>query len=255
MQLQRTPPHALASPVSPLGWQLARIPTPLSVATWQQLLANHPDEQFQRYIVEGIRLGFRIGFDSSHPTHSSRRNMKSAYEHPQVVQEYLDRELSLQRVLKLQSDEAEAIQGLQLNPFGVIPKRGRPGKWRLIVDLSSPEGMSINDGINAEYCSITYATVDDAVNMVLELGQGTLLAKLDLKEAYRVVPVHPLDRPQLGMHWQGKIYIDGALPFGLRSAPKIFSALADGLLWIMLHNGVERAFHYLDDFLFLGPPG
>ena len=70
-----------------------------------------------------------------------------------------------------------------------------------------------------------------------------------------MVPVHPLDRPWLGMHLQGKIYIDGALPFGLCSTPKIFSALADGPLWIMLHNGMERPFHYLDDFLFLGPPG
>ena len=91
------------------------------------------------------------------------------------------------------------------------------------MDLSSAKGMSINDGINAEYCSITYASVDDAVKMILELGQGTLLAKLDLKEAYQVVPAHPHDRPGLGMHWQRKIYIDGALPFGLFSAPKIFS--------------------------------
>ena len=55
------------------------------------------------------------------------------------------------------------------------------------------------------------------------------------------------------MRWGDTVYIDGALPFGLRSAPKIFSALADGLLWIMLQYGIPRALHYLDDFLFLGP--
>ena len=149
--------------------------------------------------------------------------MKSVYKHPQMIQEY--RELSLQRVLKLQSDEVETIQGLQLNPFGVITKRGHPRKWCLIVDLSSAKGMSINDGINAEYCSITYASVDDAVKMILELGQGTLLAKLDLKEAYQVVPAHPLDRPGLGMHWQRKIYIDGALLLASFLLPKSFPCL------------------------------
>ena len=46
-----------------------------------------------------------------------------------------------------------------------------------------------------------------------------------------------------------------ALPFGLRSAPKIFSAMADALLWIMANNGVNAALHYLDDYLFFGPPG
>ena len=33
----------------------------------------------------------------------------------------------------------------------------------------------------------------------------------------------------LRMKWQGQVYVDAALPFGLRSAPKIFNALADAL--------------------------
>ena len=43
-------------------------------------------------------------------------------------------------------------------------------------------------------------------------------------------------------------------PFGLRSAPKIFSALADGLLWILNSKGWDQSLNYLDDFLLLGPP-
>ena len=49
--------------------------------------------------------------------------------------------------------------------------------------------------------------------------------------------------------------MDGALPFGLRSAPKLFTAMADALLWIMGQHGVREAMHYLDDFLVLGPAG
>ena len=82
-----------------------------------------------------------------------------------------------------------------------------------------------------------------------------MLAKLDLENAYRIVPVHPDDRWLLGMEWGGGWYVDTTLPFGLRSAPKIFTALADGLLWIMGHNGIRRAIHYLDDYLFFGSPG
>ena len=51
---------------------------------------------------------------------------------------------------------------------------------------------------------------------------------------------------------KGELYVDGALPFGLRSAPKLFTALADGLLWIMGRHGITEALHYLDDFLLLG---
>lgn len=46
-------------------------------------------------------------------------------------------------------------------------------------------------------------------------GTGALLAKADIKSAYRLVPVHPDDRMLLGVEWQGSHYIDGMLPFAL----------------------------------------
>ena len=64
-----------------------------------------------------------------------------------------------------------------------------------------------------------------------------------------MVPVHPDDRPLLGMVWEGELFTDSALPFGLRSAPKIFSALADALEWLVRREGVESVMHYLDDYL------
>ena len=45
-----------------------------------------------------------------------------------------------------------------------------------------------------DQCSVTYASVDNAVQLVQELGKGCLIGKLDLKEAYRAIPVHPSDR-------------------------------------------------------------
>ena len=44
------------------------------------------------------------------------------------------------------------------------------------------------------------------------------------------------------------------LPFGLRSAPKIFTALMDGLEWVLRQRGIEWIWHYLDDFIMIGPP-
>ena len=77
---------------------------------------------------------------------------------------------------------------------------------------------------------------------------------MDLHQAYRNIPVHADDHPLLAIRWGQHKYVDIALPFGLRSAPKIFSAVADALAWIIAANGVTRQLHYLDDFLFLGPP-
>ena len=208
------------------------IVTPLRVEAWHSYLHQFPDKRFSGFILRGLQEGFRIGFESLRPYRSSNRNMKSAHEHPKAVQTYmyLDREASLRRIFPLTEEEARAEQRIQISPFGVIPKRGKPGKWRLIIDLSSPAGLSVKDGVTQELCSISYTSVDEVVKLIQRLGRGTLLAKMDLKEAYRAVPVHPADRPLLSMQWRGTTFVDGALPFGLRFAPKLFSALADGLL-------------------------
>ena len=47
-----------------------------------------------------------------------------------------------------------------ISPIGAIPKKHKPGKWRLIMDLSSPAGSSINDGISSEWSSISYVSID-----------------------------------------------------------------------------------------------
>ena len=65
-----------------------------------------------------------------------------------------------------------------------------------------------------------------------------------------MLPIHPHDQLLLGMQWEGVTYTDMALPFGLRSAPKIFSAVADALQWILVQKGINNLLHYLDDFIF-----
>ena len=56
------------------------------------------------------------------------------------------------------------------------------------------------------------------------------------------------------MLWQVSVYVDKALPFGFRSAPLIFSTVADALQWIMQARGVSFVDHYIDYFISLGSP-
>ena len=99
--------------------------------------------------------------------------------------------------------------------------------------------------------SIQYSSVDAAMKLVQRLGPSCGLAKVDLRNVYQVVPVHPPDWPLLGTSWRGHIFLETALPFGLRSAPKIFSAV-DALLWAVSCNGIQHPLHFLDDFLLAG---
>ena len=114
--------------------------------------------------------------------------------------------------------------------------------------------MSVNHGIDPVLGSLKYARFEQVTETVFELGAGAQLAKIDVKSTYRIVPVHPDDRPLLEMWWRDRFYVDPSLPFSLRSAPKQFNAIADALEWIARHLGVEFLWHYLDDFITIGRP-
>ena len=45
------------------GSEWARIVTPLQVPVWQKYLEGHPDGEFAQLVMDGIRDGFRVGFD------------------------------------------------------------------------------------------------------------------------------------------------------------------------------------------------
>ena len=145
------------------------------------------------------------------------------------------------------------VQCVHISRFRATPKKSHPGK-RCLIDLSYPKGGSVNDGINPEWCSLSYAFTDNAADMILQLGRGTCLANVDIQSAYWIVPIHPTDRWLLGVMWKDKVYTDMALPFELWSAPNVFNTIADALEWILHSKSIKYSLHYLDDFLFLVIP-
>lgn len=87
-------------------------------------------------------------------------------------------------------------------PLGVVPKKD--GTWRIIMDLSSPHGHSINDHISKEDFTLHYASFDQALALVALHGKNTLIAKFDIKHAFRLCPVHLADHELVGIHWNSQ---------------------------------------------------
>lgn len=242
--------EATATGLGPLCFKPA---TPLSDSAWQHALRSHPDRQFVDYILTGICKGVHIGADRVLRLRTAQGgNLPSVQSFPVLVNQHIREERAVGRLLGplpplLASD-------CQVSPIGLIPKPHQPGKWRLIVDLSSPHGASVNHAILVEHCHMHYTSVFEAAACICQLGREVMLAKIDLHQAYRMVPVHADDHHLLGIQWQNETCVDIALPFGLKSAPKIFSVFADALAWILHSRGVAWQLHYLDDFLFMGSP-
>ena len=238
----------VSTPLPPVS-----VVSPLKPEVFAAKLSQHPDQHLVAFVLDGLRNGFRLGFQHSKKLKSAKSNKASANQHSEVIDHYLANEVSLGRVAGPFS--SPPFPNLHVSSFGVIPKKGQPGKWRLIVDLSSPGGLSVNDGIDPDEFTLQYITVDQIIRMISSYGLGALIATFDVEAAYRNIAVHPSDRYLLGMRWHKHYYVDLALPFGLRSAPYIFNSVADMVEWILLNpHNLSALLHYLDDFITAGPP-
>ena len=77
---------------------------------------------------------------------------------------------------------AQHVNGMGGVGGGGVPRGHTPGKWRLIPDLSYPEGGSVNNGIRPELFSLRYTSVEVVAAAAQRLGKGALLAKLDINQ-------------------------------------------------------------------------
>ena len=226
--------------------------TTLHIVTLTKELRHYPDKTLAQYIIDGFTNGFSIGYQGP-PLANTPPNLKSASKLPHVITDYLAKECQAGHTAG--PFDTPPFSPLHISPLGVVPKK-EPNKWRLIMHLSYPPCNSVNDGIPIEEYSLRYISVDTAMDAAMILGRGALMAKIDIKSAFRICPVRQEDWPYLGMQWGGKYYFDKVLPFGLRSAPYIFNCLAEALCWILQNTyGIEHLYHYLDDFITLGLPG
>ena len=212
---------------SPLWVLTQRISTPLQADAWVRALADHPQPGWVHALLRGMRSGFRISLQTSAQCRSDARPRPSAQGHSQVVGEFLRHQVAAGYMMD--PFDPQKCSGVVTSSIGVVPK-STPGKFRVIVDLSRPEGASVNDQLHRELTHVAYSSIEDASLAMHALGQGAQLAKIDIRDAYRIIPVHPEERPFLALSWEGRVYIDCQLPFGLASAPAIFSAVAERII-------------------------
>ena len=152
-----------------------QIHTPLIFGTWQQALLQYPNQQLVEFFLKGISEGFRIGYSYHIGSNlkAAKKNIEGARQHPQVVDEYLSKELDLNRIAG--PYHKFMLPSIQISRFGVIPKRHQQNSWRLIVDLLHPKANSMNNGIPKVICGhgLSYITIEDAIHRIIQLGRNT----------------------------------------------------------------------------------
>ena len=227
--------------------------TPINIPKLSSYLCDHPDPVAVHTLLTGFSQGFKIGYQGPRiPKEYS--NLRSAKDNLSIISKNILKEVQLGHTAG--PFTSPPFSNLQVYPIGVIPKKNS-SDWRTIFHLSYPKHhpTSVNAHISPDEYSLHYITVDNAVSIIQKLGQGCFMSKLDIKSAFRNIPVHPSDWELLGMKWNALYYFDTVLPFGLRSAPFLFDQFSCMIEWIIKAKlGIPDVIHILDDFFFVTKP-
>ena len=205
-------------------------------------------DDFDRdYLLQGLTEAFCIISRDSELRHAELRNYKSATEldvHDKVEQTIGE---EIQHGNYIVTAEKPTI----VSALGAIPKP-YSDKMRLIHDCSRPQHSNVNSYTDTQH-HYSYVTVDTAVSLI---KSNAYLAKIDLKSAYRHVPIHLSNYPATGLAWQfcgdnTLTYLyDCKLPFGVAKSPEIFHRLTQAITRMMKRRGFT-VLAYLDDFLII----
>ena len=220
------------------SWNTAH--TPLNVESWKIRLVG-----FTEYtdIIQGISSGFKLGVQNREVLQSSEGSHGS-----NNLWEVIKKEVNLNRLLG--PFTSPPLEDFQISPVQAIPKN-TPGKFRFIHNLSAPHNHSMNDAIPEGLKSVSYCKISEVVDTLLRSGwRAAVLAKVDLKDAFRMVPIHRGDWGYLGMKVDNLYFINSVLPMGCGTSCAIFQKFTRALCWIAKKELPElHIFEYLDDFL------
>ena len=231
--------------------------SPLKIAGWRTLTRAYPNRPVIEAILGICQFGARIGYEGQR--HSSRifQNLTSALECPEIVTTGIKAELEKDRLVCYQ-DKSVLPDDITASPLGLIDKSDGSKRWIHHLSYPPDQTTSINNGIPEDYGTISYSTISEATAAIQTFGSSCLLVKRDFENAFRHIPISPIDLPLLGFEWTQKYYSEQFLPFSLRTAPYLCTLFAEVFHWILADVLRQNAMpaeiiHYLDDFLIILP--
>lgn len=278
-----TPTPAPCAVISTTAVQNARpddifqIVTKLKVDAWELALEDAGILHEFNDILVGLRQGFLCGLENLSLARSSvPQNHYISQDKDFVVTKYSE-ELAIGRILHgYDSHNLFALIGhFRTAPLAVVNHGG--SKCRVIVNHSfpknepcidfgklscdkdqkyiiDPQTTSINTIIDSKKFQCAWGSFAECYLLVADAPVGTQAAVFNIDAAFRNIPTHPSARRFIAITIKGLIHLDHVLNFGASPSPGIFGRVADALVKIFLHKGVEAVIRWVDDFIFICYP-
>lgn len=216
-------------------------------------LENKLHGYVDKEVVNFLKFGWPVCADNSKVATGIPNNHNTAVQYPLQIEKWISKGLEDNTLLGPFPMTIEVMKGEAFSPLASREKSTREER-RIIMDMSFPEGHSVNDAINKDIflgseVKLQYPKVDNLVNLVLKKGRGCALFKRDLKAAYRqLLRVDPGDVNLMGFTWKGNKYFDLTEPMGLRPSAFGCQRTTNAIVFIYEHMDENyELVNYLDD--------
>jgi hypothetical protein len=186
-------------------------------------------------------------------------NHESVTVHAEAIQKIINTEFTKGRFIgPFTAKDLESIIGpFQTSPLSIIPKPGKPGKFRLIQNLSHPINplrhiSSINSRVDSDLFPCTYGTFATICQRMRSLPPGSQAAVRDVAEAYRTIPLHHSQWPGLAVRLPGadSFAVDTTFCFGFGPSAGTYGNVADAGADILRAIGLGPLSKWVDDHIF-----
>ena len=207
--------------MSPVGGRLSNF-----VEGWKRI-TNDP------YVLSIVAKGYRLRFTSPPLLRQIPWEIRSPQDPKEVLgmREQITIMLQKNVITEMPPDSP----GFYSNVFLV---RKASGGWRPVIDLKN-----LNAHIHAPHFRMFTTS-----SVLSSVEKGDYPFKIDLQDAYFHVPIHPSSRKYLRFAFENKVYQFRVLPFGLNTAPQVFTRLGHTVTAYLHRQGVS-VIPYLDDWL------
>lgn len=199
-------------------------------AHWDQWEKINPG----RWVLSVVREGYRLEFSSQPPPDGLMKTTPI----PQSLDQRRALEGEIEGLL-LKEAIVPAPPDVPLFRSSFFLTTKKDGSWRPILNLRP---------LNRAHIRTTSFRMETLKSIIPQLPQAEWATSVDLKDAYLHVPIHPFHQRFLAFRYREQDYIFRAMPFGLATAPRVFTSITRAILAHLRRQGL-RVFAYLDDWL------
>ena len=225
-----------------------RVENDLNLLSWEKYSDIYSPEDPS--LLDQITWGFPTGVEGPELLSVPCTNHPSARKHPHIIEEYIIKHTSSGAVYGPFEDNPLDIP-IVVSPLQVAFSSS--GKPRVCNDLSYGK-CSVNSLISSNWeeypgyiGDLALPKIDALVNAILDKGPTCLLWKTDYSGYYKQLSIDPANINQLAFAFDGKVYFEARLPFGLRSSCLNAQRVTNAVLKIFKTRSKAFTAGYIDD--------